>query len=179
MCFRIMRNVVFVVFLFVLVLPRPAAAELNIAVVDVDSILKNSKAAKSISKQVDEKRKSFIASVKKEEDKLRAEQQAIESKREEMSQDELIKKAQDFDKRRIEARKSIQDKKGSLDKAYSVAMNTLTNTIYEICQAIADEKKIDLVITRQNIIVGNLSLDITKEVLERMDKKLPELKIKD
>ena len=54
-------------------------------------------------------------------------------------------------------------------------MNELTKVIYEVCQSIADEQNIDLVITRQNIIVGNMSLDITKEVAEKMNKKLPKV----
>lgn len=148
-------------------------ASTTIAVVDVDSILSDSKAAKSLKLQVDDKRKSFIDNVKKEEDKLRKEQKAIEQKRDSLSKDELLKKAKEFEKGRMDARKSIQEQKGKLDKAYSKSMNMLTKVIFEVCHEIADERKIDLVITRQNIIVGNMSLDITKEVLGRLNKKLP------
>ena len=150
-------------------------AEVSIAVVDIEKILIESKAAISIKQQVETKRKGFMASVKAEEDKLRIEQKAIEAKRKDLSQEDLLAKAQDFEKRRIKARNSIQSKKTGLDKAYGEAMNTLTKVIYDVCQTIANEKEIDLVITRQNIIVGNMSLDITKDVLSRMNKKLPSL----
>ena len=137
-----------------------------------------SKAAKSIKKQVDEKRNSFLANVKTEEEALRKEQKAIEAKRAEMSKEELVKKAQEFEKRRLDAGSSIKKKKSALDKSYSKAMNALTKAIFDVCQKIADERSIDLIITRQNIIVGSNSLDITAEVLKRMNKQVPTLKLK-
>jgi Skp family chaperone for outer membrane proteins len=171
------------ILLFVTGLPmglsaRSAHAETKIAVVDVDAILASSKAAKSIKDQVDEKRKVFLKSVKEREDKLRAEQKEIEEKRADMSKDDLVSKAQDFEKRRIEARNTLQKEKSELDKSYSKAMNTLTDTITEVCQQIADEQEIDLIITRQNIIIGSKSLDITPDVMEYMNKKLPSLSLK-
>lgn len=161
-----------------------ARAELNIAVVDIDGILSQSKAAKSIQSQVEKKRNGFLETVKKEEEKLRAEQKSIESQSADLTKDDiekkeaLIKKAQEFEKRRLDARSSLQKRKAELDGAYSEAMNILTKTIFDVCQELATEKSIDLVITRQNIIVGNLSLDITKDVLVLLDKKLPNLTLK-
>jgi len=154
---------------------RPTYAETKIAVVDIDSILASSKAAKSVKAQVDKKRKTFLKSVKKQEDKLRVEQKEIEKKRADMSKEDLGKAAQGFEKRRIEARNSLQKKKSGLDKSYSKAMNKLTDTITEVCQKIADEQEIDLIITRQNIIIGSKSLDITSDVMAQMNKKLPSL----
>ncbi len=77
----------------------------------------------------------------------------------------------------MEAGKGIQSQKSKLDSAYTKAMNKLTKSIYDVCQEIANERKIDLVITRQNIIVGSMSLDITKDVMERMNKGLPKLNL--
>ena len=170
-------SVIFAVIFFSGVSASPAYAETKIAVVDVDVILTSSKAAKSIKKQVDQKRNGFLDNVKKEEDKLRTKQKAIEEKRADMTREELVKKAQEFEERRIAARKKLQDKKAKLDKSYSKAMNKLTDMIDEVCQEIADEQKIDLIITRQNIIIGSKSLDITSEVMSRMNKNLPSLSL--
>lgn len=168
----------FMLFIFTGALAPLAHAETKIAVVDVESILVSSKAAKSIKEQVDQKRKSFLADVKTQEDKLRVEQQKIESKRDELSKEELVEKAQEFEKRRIEARNTLEKKKSALDVTYSKAMNELTKAITAVCQDIADEQALDLIITRQNIIIGSNSLDITSDVLKRMDKKLPSVTLK-
>lgn len=152
-------------------------AEITIAVVDVDYVLSQSSAAKSIKKQVEEKREKFIKQIKSEEDKLIKKQKEIEKSRKDISQEELIAKAKEFEKKRLDARKKIQDRKAKLDKAYAEAMSKLTKTIYDVCQKIADERKIDLVITRQNIIVGNMSLDITKDVAEKMNKTVSKISL--
>lgn len=175
MTYRIARLALVAFSCFLFLVSGQARAELTLAVVDVDVILTQSKAAKSIQGQVDKKRNGFLDDVKKEEDKLRAEQKAIESQKDNLSKDELVKKAQEFEKRRLDARNTLQDKKSKLDSAYAESMNTLTKTIFDVCQQIANERGIDLVITRQNIIVGNMSLDITKDVLDAMNKKLPNL----
>ncbi len=182
MAIRNWRNMFALVFALLFVLgtssvlsAQTARAETKIAVVDIDTILTSSKAAKSIKKQVDEKRELFLKSVKDQEDKLRSEQKSIEEKRADMSKEDLMKKAQDFEKRRIEARNTLQKKKSALDKSYSKAMNKLTETITTVCKKIADEQAIDLIITKQNIIIGNNSLDITSEVMEQMNKELASL----
>lgn len=172
-------NRLFLTFTFVFsIISFPAYAQVNIAVVDVDQILVSSKAAKSIKQEVDTKRKGFIKSVKQEEDALRAAQKKIQAEHQGLSKEELAKKIQEFDRKRIEAKTAIDKKKSALDQSYSEAMNTLTKVIYEVCQEIANERSIDLVITRQNIIVGSSALDITGDVLDRMNKKLPNLSLK-
>lgn len=174
--FRSLRTTLLIAFAFVLISPTAAKAELTIAVVDVDYVMSQSSAAKSIKKQVEKKHESFMDKVREEEKKLLADKKEIESKsKEDISREDLMKKMQEYEKKRFEARKSIQEKKSKLDNAYNEAMNELTKVIYEVCQSIADEQNIDLVITRQNIIVGNMSLDITKEVAEKMNKKLPKV----
>lgn len=168
---------VIVVFALLVGVSGHAKAQVNIAVVDVDEILIKSSAAKSVKQEVDTKRKGFIKDVKKEEDALRSAQKSIEEKHADMTQDELKRTIQDFDKKRLEAKKTIDNKKAKLEQSYTAAMNTLTKVIYEVCQEIANERQIDLVITRQNIIVGNSALDITDDVLKRMNKKLPNLSL--
>ncbi len=172
-----MKALLCIALIFISFMPVAANAEVNIAVVDIDKILSESKAAKSIQKQVKTKREGFLAKVKSEEDKLRAEQKAIENQRTDLSKEELIKKAQDFEKRRMAARKKIKTRKNKLDNSYTEAMAIMTKSIYDVCQAIADEEKIDLIITRQNIIVGSKSLDITKKVMVRLNKKVPSLNL--
>lgn len=161
----------------VVLVPAYARAEISIAVVDIEKILNESKAAKSVQSQVEEKRKTFLGEVEAADKKLRDEQTAIEAKRETFTKEELTEKARGFEQSRMEARKKIQESKAKLDTAYADAMNKLTKTIYEVSQKLADERKIDLIITRQNIIVGSMSLDITKDVLASLDTALPTLSL--
>lgn len=184
MTVRDIRNVFVVVFVFLFVnglsvglYAQTAQAEIKIAVVDVDKLIVASKAAKSVNKQFDEKRNKFVEHVKEQEDKFRAEQKGIEKQRSELSKEDFYKTAQDFEKRRINAQNKLQKERASLDQSYSKAMSKLTHTIADVCQEIADEQEIDLIITRETIIIGNKKLDITSDVMERMNKKLPSLSL--
>lgn len=177
MTVRNMKNALILALTLIIGFSAHSYAETKIAVVDVDAILTTSKAAQSIKEQVNKKRKSFLAAVKKEEDKLRADQKAIEEKRSKMSKEELIKKAQGFEKQRIEARNTLKKKKATLDKSYSKAMGALTKAISIVCQELANERKIDLIITRQTIIIGSNSLDITADVMELINQKHPKLEL--
>ncbi|MBV1889380.1 MAG: OmpH family outer membrane protein [Proteobacteria bacterium] len=178
MKFGYLRTIFVVAFSMLCLFSSQANAQINIAVIDIDLILVKSKAAESVKNQVEEKRKSFLKDIKIEEDKLRVEQKSLEKKLNELSKEEFLKQRQGFENRRLVARKKIQNKKQELEKAYSKSMNVLTKSIYDVCQKIALEDKIDLIITRQNIVVGSMSLDITKKAMDRLNKKLPILHLK-
>lgn len=178
MNFGYLRTIFVVAIATLCLFSSQANAQINIAVIDIDMILIKSKAAESIKKQVEEKRKAFLKDIKTEEDKLRVEQKSLEKKLSDLSKEEFLKQRQGFENRRLVARKKIQNKKQKLEKSYSKAMNILTKSIYEVCQKIAVEDKIDLIITRQNIVVGSMSLDITQKAMDRLNNKLPKLSLK-
>jgi len=157
----------------------PAAqAEISLAVVDVNKILSESKAAKSIQKQVEDQRKKFLSEIEGEEKKLREEQKQIEKQSGDLSKEELTKKAREFEEKRLEARKLLHGRKAALDKAYGEGMKVLSNTIYDVVQKISEEKGYDLVITRQNVVVGSSSLDITGDVMSKLNDVLTNVKLK-
>ena len=79
-----------------------AQAQVSIAVVNIESILGESKAAISIKKQVEKYRRAFLGEVKRAEDKLRTDQQAIEKQRSELTKEELLKAV-------IEVREVVKD----------------------------------------------------------------------
>ena len=155
--------------------PTYAKAELTIAVVDVRAILQDSKAAKSVKDQVKNKRESFVKEVKSIEDDLRKDQKKLEKEKDSLSKEELMKKFRSFEEKRLGARKKLQKGQKNLDDAYNKAMAKLSQSIFEVCSKIAEERKIDLVITKDNIIVGNKALDITAEVLSKLNSFLPKL----
>ena len=104
MMFRSLRTTLLIAFAFVLISPTAAKAELTIAVVDVDYVMSQSSAAKSIKKQVEKKHESFMDKVREEEKKLLADKKEIESKsKEDISREDLMKKMQEYEKKRFEA----------------------------------------------------------------------------
>ena len=152
-------------------------AQTSIAVVDIDELQQKAKVANDIREQIEKRRKSFRETVKKEEDALRLSQKRIEEQRKDLTKEEFVTMVENFESEHLKARDSIRQRRSALDNAYNVAMKTITNRIFDICKNIAAQQSIDLVMTRQNIIVNSNSLDITPQVLQELDASLPKLKL--
>jgi len=149
----------------------------NIAVVDIQSLLKNSKAAQNIESQVTTMRKSFQGEVEAEEKDLRAKENAILSQKDKLKEDELKAKAADFQKQVAAGQKKVQDRKAALDKTIATALNTLREEIVKIVAKIGQDKNLDLVLARTDVVIVNKDMDITDQVLQQLDAEMPAVKV--
>lgn len=153
------------------------AKVVKIAVVDIQSLLKNSKGAQSIESQLATIRKDFQAEVEKEEKALRDAEKAILDQKEKLSEEEFKTKAAEFQKKVAEGQKKIQDRKAKLDKALATAVGKLRGEIVKIVADIGASDKLDLVLARTDVVIVSKDMDITAKVLERVDADLPSIKI--
>ncbi len=154
-----------------------AHAETSIAVVDVDKLLSESSAAKSIKSQVKTYSKKFEAEMEALEGQLRDSFQKLREDSQGLSQEELQTRGMEFEKKRNEAKTSLRKKLSELNKGSSEAMSKLSEAIFQVTAKIADEKGYDLIITRNNVIVGAKELDITDLVMERLNNTLKDVKL--
>lgn len=159
----------------------PARAEdgkvVNIAVVDIQELLKSSKGAQSIETQLQAIRKNFQSEVEKEEKKLRDAEKAILAEKGKISEEEFAKKAGDFQKDVAAGQKKIQERKGKLDKALATAVGKLRAEVVKIVSEIGEKQKLDLVLARTDVVIVSKDMDITKQVLDRLDTDLPSIKV--
>ncbi len=144
---------------------RPAHAEMSIAVVDVQRLLAESKAAQSIQKQVQGEREKLQAEFAGYEDKLRDSEKKLVDERGTMTPEEFNAKREEFQKKLQETGSVVQKKKRSLETALVKATGKLRNEILKIVAQKAEEKNYDLVLTRQNIVLVAKEFDISEEVL--------------
>lgn len=143
-----------------------------IAVVDVDRLLSSSKAGKSIQEQHSKKRANFQKEFSKLENKLiDAEKQLVKDK-ESLSPEDFAKKRQGFEKEFQETRRLFQKRRNALEKGLADAFKTLRKIIIQTTAEVSDERKFDIVLTRESVVIVNKNMDITNEVLKRMDKKI-------
>lgn len=150
---------------------------LKIAVVDIQALLKDSKAAQDIETQLTTIRKNFQAEVEKEEKTLRDSEKKIMDQRGKISEDELKTKAAEFQKQVAASQKKVQDRKNKLDKALATAIGKLRSQIVKIVAEIGDKSGLDLVLARTDVVIVAKSLDVTAQVLERINAELPTVKV--
>lgn len=173
------RILTLVVAVIACVAPVSAArAEGSIAVVDVRALMNDSKAAKSIQDQLVKHREKFLADLSKQEQKLRDEEQTLAKAQATLEKEEFAQKVKEFEESKLKTRQMVQDQKRALDEGVNEATNTLRTEIFKVVEKIAEEKKYDLVLTRQNVVVGSQNLNITDEAMKRLDKSLSSVKLK-
>lgn len=153
--------------------PSASAQDANsIAIVDIQSLLQQSKAAVSIQEQLQEQRQSFQKEFSKFEEELKSAEKELASQQSSLSAEEFNKKRESFEDRLIKTRTIVQKRKNALDEALKEAMKELRVEILKIVADIAEDKDYNLVMSRQNVIIVDKEIDITEQVLSRLDKSL-------
>ena len=144
----------------------------SIAVVDVQALLTKSEAAISIEKQIDEYKERFVGEIAKQEQELRDMEKELGEQRSKLGKDEFASKAKAFEEKLIETRKLAEKKRRAFDEASAKALDTLRETLYGVVQELAREKGFTLVISKQNVILGEQSIDLTDETMTMLNKKV-------
>lgn len=177
---RSMFKVLALVCAVMLATPARAADEhknLAIAVVDIQALLRDSKAAQSIESQLATIRKNFQTEVETEEKKLRDQEKAIMDQKASLKEEELKTKVQAFQKEVQASQKKVQDKKAKLDKALATAIGKLRTAIVKDVAEIGEKNNLDMVLARTDVVIVSKDLDITAQVLERINKDLPSVSV--
>lgn len=158
--------------------PAAHAAAPMIAIIDVDKILSESKAAKSLQKQIQTKKESFQKEFSQKESELKKNETELLAQREKLTAEEFGKNRKAFEEKILETRKLFQKRHSSLEGGQKAAMAELLNNIAQLTSEVADEKKYDIVLTRDSVVVFDKTLDITAEVLKKLDAKISEVQLK-
>jgi Skp family chaperone for outer membrane proteins len=153
------------------------AQNLKFATVDVQQLLVDSKAGKSLQKQILTQRDSIQKEMSELDKSLQSKQAALVSERGKLSDEELSKKQVNFEKEVLDARNKMQLRGTNLDKNANAALNSLRDKITDVVYKMATEKNIDLVLTRQNVVAASKTVDITADVLKVLDTQMPDIKL--
>lgn len=164
-------------------LARIGNADFNmkLAVIDIQKIMNASIAYQDILKQLNQKLDVFKKSTSKIEQQLNEKRNKIETQRSVLSKEahsEMIKEYQSSFER---ANKKAYEVKLKWDEVYQEAMTKIDNEIAEIVKKEALDKKLDGVLYKNAFAFFNDSkkeLDITEEVVSKLNKKISKLTIK-
>jgi Skp family chaperone for outer membrane proteins len=161
----------------VLVRAQNGNQDRNIAVVDIEKVLNESKAGKSIQAQLKKHREVFQKEFSDRENKLVAAEKILVQQRTDLSPEEFAKKRKAFEKQLLETRNLFQKRRNSLDKGLGGSLSNLRKNIIEVTAAVADENKYQVVLTRDSVVIVQKEMDITGEVLSRLNKKISTIKL--
>jgi Skp family chaperone for outer membrane proteins len=153
------------------------ADDFKVAIIDIQRLQGEAKAAVDIRNQVEALRKTYIATLEKEEAALRKEEKALVDNKATMKEDEFRKKAEAFRTELVSKSKAMQEKQAYLDKAVGDALTKLRDEIIKITDEVSKEKAYTLVLTRQSVFYFDKSYNITDDVLKKLDARVKSIKI--
>jgi Skp family chaperone for outer membrane proteins len=149
----------------------------DIGVINIQKILQESKAAKSVRKQLQAKQKEFQKELGAKQKKLLEQDKKLVEQRNKISKEAFEKKVKEFQKSANEAQRTIQKKKAALDKGFAQALNTIQTKISNIAAKIAKEKGLDVIIAASQIVYADSKLDVTSAVLSKLNAEMSTIKV--
>ena len=146
--------------------------ENKIVYVDINKIMTNSVAGKSISSQLEKNHKKNIAKFKKIEEELKKEETKIVSQRNVISKEEFEKKIISLRDKANNFRKERNDNINNLNNQRLEATSKMITLVRPILSEFSDKNSISLIIDKKNIIIGKSLLDITDDILKIVNEKI-------
>ena len=156
---------------------KPMVAVKRIALVDLDGVLRNADANNRIRELLDGQRAKFQEEFRAVEVDLQQSERDLLSRRDLMVKEEYDKLVAAFQARVAELQKDIQYKRQSIDTAYQKALSGIRNLAIEEVTKIASEKKIDLILKRDSSVIFLPHLNISDEVLKRLNERTKDARI--
>ena len=147
------------------------------AILDVQKILRDAKAVKSIREQIAAFGVTFETEIEKEREKLRKDNQELARQRTILAPEVFAEKRREFEERVVEVQRIVQKRQRDLDNSRANALKKVNKTYVAIVKKIAAERELLMILRKVQTAYANPDLDLTNEVLAILDKKQPTVNV--
>jgi Skp family chaperone for outer membrane proteins len=120
---------------------------------------------------------AYRAGTQREEEEIRAAQQELARKRESLSGEQYEAERRKLEQRLLEAQARVQERKRGLDETQQQGMHTVQAALNTIVTEIANEQNLTLILRKEQTVLNATALEITDEVLNRLNARLPTIDI--
>ena len=151
--------------------------EKTIVYIDLNKIMNNSIAGKSITSQLENNHKKNILKFKNIEEELKKEEAEIISQKNIITKEEFEKKIIDLRDKANKFRKERNDNINNLNNQRLEATSKMITLVRPILSEFSDKNSISLIIDKKNIIIGKTLLDITDDILKIIDEKIGKIQL--
>jgi len=167
----------FIVVTFFVLICTHSQAEQKAVYIDMKYVLNNCKAGKAaqdyLAKTFKENQKKFASTEKK----LKEEESNLLGKKNDLSKEDYKKEADLLRKKVMEYQTSRRTAVEDIAKKRSDARKKLLDGLTPILEKYSKENGILLIIDKKYLVMGDTDLDITKVIIEKLNKNLPSIKL--
>lgn len=157
--------------------PALSAEPQVIAILDMERILRESKAAKTLRTEVDKRRTTFQAELQNQENALRAADQELARQRAVLSAEAFAAKRKELQDQAAGLQQDFLKRQNEMEQLFGRGIGQVRDALAEVAREIASEQSIDLILLKATIVLATRDLDITDEALKRLDEKLPSISV--
>ena len=150
----------------------------TVAVVDMQRVLVESSAGKSIQGQLDTERRKIRDQITRMQDELKSQQNQFIRTRSVMAPEAASEQQQQLQRKEADAQRTLQERQEAFQKGESDAVNVVGDNMRDIVQQIAAERHIGMVVRKEVVIsMSDKNMDITDDVVQRLNTKLPSVTV--
>ena len=160
----------------------PASAQqqpvpIVVGVVDADNILQESKAALNLKAQADQKLKAIEADFQKQQKQWNDALRKLLTQKDTLSAEDLQKKKDDLRQQGDQETKALNERRRVLDLSIAKGRDQIVRALVDVVKDVAKAHGLTLVVSRSITPYFDPSYDISPEVKQKLDAKLPSLKL--
>lgn len=143
----------------------------RIGLIDLEGVLRAASGTAKVRELLDEQRLRFQREFSAKETSLQETERRLVSERELLSDEAFAERLSEFEAEVAAIQKEIQYRREAIDAAFQEAQASLRRLALEIVTNVAREKRLDLVLTKESALIFRPGLNISDEVLTRLDER--------
>ncbi|MFO1188988.1 MAG: OmpH family outer membrane protein [Alphaproteobacteria bacterium] len=156
---------------------QPRAVVFGFGVVDTRAVLEKADASKRLREQIEAERAKQLPEATALQNQIRQGRDELERQRLVLSPEAYAERRRAFEQQLQDMDRQMQEKAKPIAEAANAAARQIENTALKIVDAIAREKNIVMVFRREQILIADRRLDLTDEVIARLNKELPRVSL--
>ena len=160
------------IFIVLIIFISSSNSDEQIVYLDLDNVISNTKAGKSILSKLEKSKKLALLEFEKKEKDLKKIEEEIKKQKNVISEDEFKKKLVEFRKEISKFQKDKQKVVNEFNQKKQVEFGEFFKKITPIIEKYVSEKKIDFVLDKKNIFLASKKKDITREIINIIDSKI-------
>lgn len=157
--------------------PSPDMRVQRIGLIDLDSVLRTSQGTARVRELLDAQRQLFQEEFAARETALQETELRLIAQREVLSQEEFASQLSIFEAEVAHIQKEIQYRREAIDIAFQDAQENMRRIALEIVADVASELRLDFVLERDSALIFVPRLNISDEVLRRLDERTKDVRI--
>ena len=153
------------------------AEEFKIVYLNVDKIMQESVAGKSIKKKLEKLYSKDLEKFKKDDENLKKKEKKIIAQKNILSQEDFKKELSNLRQEIINFQREQVKSRDDINKLRIKATAKLISKLSPILEEYAEKNSISLILQKKNIVMGKKEIDITDQILSITNKEIKDINI--